>query len=277
MGGNMTDSIDEIKSIINETLHELNTLDGAIRKEKNENIQSMIKHYIALTDKMEDRRYQLYTSSLTYLSVLVALSGLLFLQANNEILQANTLNGLLLFTILWSFFITQLAYNTLIVYEYNLQSCFRYPFLRIPEYGNKWKWFYYGNKSITSINTRVLTEIEGCSYKLPYCETFLKDQKLYLIGLSEFSNHYVSETIETEIIDNIIYLYLLQVHNYYKNRFYLDLIGIRLRSFSVTLFILIFSSTAVILLFYVGLGAMIIFTFFLIVAIIICGCFHFHI
>lgn len=45
----------------------------------------------------------------------------------------------------------------------------------------------------------------------------------YLKGLHYFVVNYSEETLDSELSDNIQQLYLLQVHNYYKNKFFLRL------------------------------------------------------
>jgi hypothetical protein len=51
-----------------------------------------------------------------------------------------------------------------------------------------------------------------------------EDQLNYLQGLEKLVAEYTEETIDTELQDNIIELYSLQVQNFYKNRFYLRLL-----------------------------------------------------
>lgn len=61
----------------------------------------------------------------------------------------------------------------------------------------------------------------------------------YLRGLHAFLENYRVETLDTEIRNNIQQLYLLQVHNYYKNRFYLQLVSVLKWSVYVTLVVAI--------------------------------------
>jgi hypothetical protein len=61
----------------------------------------------------------------------------------------------------------------------------------------------------------------------------------YLRGLEAFAHNYMVEDTDRELVDNIQQLYLLQVHNYYKNRFYLQLIRIREWSIYVTIVALV--------------------------------------
>ena len=51
-----------------------------------------------------------------------------------------------------------------------------------------------------------------------------KDNSFYLEGFNLFVGNYLHETVDKEIADNLGQLYLLEVHNYYKNRFYLRLL-----------------------------------------------------
>ena len=110
-----------------------------------------------------------------------------------------------------------------IIIFHETQSVFEYPF-RSGKYGNKWKWFYYGNKSVLKIKTMpVFPSKRHAQTTIPYLE-----------GLKEFIQNYKDETIDEELSDNIQQLYLLLVHNYYKNQFHSQLTKIRLWSIRLT-------------------------------------------
>ena len=47
----------------------------------------------------------------------------------------------------------------------------------------------------------------------------------YLAGLRDFASNYCQETSDSELRDNVIQLYLRQVHSYYKNRWHLRRAG----------------------------------------------------
>ena len=97
-----------------------------------------------------------------------------------------------------------------------LQSVFKYAFLGIPKYANQWKWFYHANDEISKIKTNPFHRKAKSN----------DSEKHYLKGLSDFIEQYTNEDLESEIESNVIQLYLLKVHNYYKNKFYLQLAGI---------------------------------------------------
>ena len=120
-----------------------------------------------------------------------------------------------------SFLLINIFFVFFIIVSYQCQSRFRYPFLKLKKFGNKWKWFYYANPHIQEISRKAV---------FPSKE-FEKTQKPYLEGLREFVKNYREETLDKELSDNIQQLYLLQVHNYYKNKFFLFLVHLRLWSF----------------------------------------------
>jgi hypothetical protein len=109
------------------------------------------------------------------------------------------------------------------IYLHEKQSNFNYPFLPPnppSKFGNKWKWFYYGNDYIRQINTNAFRHRKSVT------NAFIP----YLQGLRDYVKGYKDENGDTEICSNIQQAYLLQVHNYFKNKFFLHLIKIRLWS-----------------------------------------------
>lgn len=208
--------LEHLKKGIEEEITALSKLGIEEKNCKNKDIKSMIQHYLTLTDKMEDRRTRIYNFTLQYL--IICLTGLgLLLSQRNRICD-------IIFYSIMVVLIIQIIFSGIIIILHEKQSAFRYPFLYLDEYGNKWKWFYYGNKFVLKIKTRVV-----CPSKRPDQTT-----NPYLEGLKDFIQNYKDETIDEELSDNIQHLYLLLVHNYYKNRFHLQLTGIRLWSLRVT-------------------------------------------
>ena len=111
------------------------------------------------------------------------------------------------------FLATLLMTQFIIIGIYYHQNKSDYVFLdhSLKAYANKWKWFYYGNAYIKDI----LYEKK-------------KDPKVtYAQGLNFLIENYRDENLKTEIANNIQQLYLLQVHNFYKNRYYLVLTKIQ--------------------------------------------------
>ena len=117
---------------------------------------------------------------------------------------------------------------TTLVFQF--QSWYRYPFLKLDRFGNQWKWFYYGNPEVLKIDTN------------PFNRNPDSMHNTYMKGLLYYTSKYIDENIDIEITDNVQQLYLLQVHNYFKNRFYLQLVKIWKWAFGmIILFLIIFS------------------------------------
>jgi len=196
-------SEEDLLTQIGSTLKSLLELDADSKKQKNEDVKKMIAYFNQLTQDIEERRSRLIESSWQTLTILVAASGILIaIKPPTNI----RIPVLVVFSI-------QIFFSILKLIEYQWQSAYRYPFLSINEYGNKWKWFYYGNPFITNIDTN------------PFRKSVKKEKSIYpyLQGLGYFLENYKAETPDSELVNNIVQLYLLQVHNYYKNRFYLRL------------------------------------------------------
>lgn len=187
---------------INNDLAKLNGLDKDQKIRINEDIKKMISYYNQLTDQIESRRTRLVESSWQTLTILIAASGLLI---------AAKLTWIILYPALIIFGI-QIIFAIAKLHEYQAQSGFKYPFNN-SGFGNKWKWFYHANPFIKSINPNPFQkENENQKNLLPYLE-----------GLRFFVESYTNETIDKELQNNIKQLYLLQVHNFYKNKFFLRL------------------------------------------------------
>lgn len=65
---------------------------------------------------------------------------------------------------------------------------------------------------------------------------------------------YTEETIDTELQDNIIQLYSLQVQNFYKNRFYLHLLKYDRYTPLIILIMVLLYLIAILLLSYISPG-----------------------
>jgi len=192
----------KLSELIKEDLYRLSSLPEEQKNKINEDVKMMISYYNNLTDKVEERRIKLTNSSWQKMTIMVATLNLLYLtHIPNKILYPI----ILIFVVNFVFEIAKLI-------EYHFQSKFVYPFNK-SGFGNKWKWFYYGNEYITNINTNPFINKPDDT----------KDIENYIKGLHVFLSKYSNETIDDELADNIQQLYLLQVHNYYKNKFYLRL------------------------------------------------------
>jgi len=205
----------KLKDDISAEVSALQSLSNDKKLEKNSNIISMIRHYIGMSDKVEDRRGRIRTFTLQMLAIWVAaviLLTALYLDKNTDI-------NLVFFTATLSLFIGQILFCLYSAFIYEKQSGFRYPFLwpDAEEYGNKWKWFYYSSKPLQRISTKTIKESKTVGTTIePYLESY-----------RDFIQQYRLENLDSEIIDNIQQLHLLRVHNYFKNKFFLQLTDIQ--------------------------------------------------
>jgi len=196
---------------ISDILKQVEDLGDAERSRKNNDIKGMINYYNGLTDKIEDRRVRINNFSLQILAVSLAA---LVVMITSDKLKTDSDMELIMFggaiVILVTFVISSLCTSFLFI----RQGSFRYPFLKMKGLGtNQWKWFYYGNEEVQKINRNAIWPAEEAG----------KTHIPYLKGLKYFVESYKAESPKEEIRNNIQQLYLLQVHNYYKNKFYLQL------------------------------------------------------
>lgn len=194
--------IQDLHSAIEVNLNEIQNLSDQQKQNLDIDIKEMITYYNKMTDQIEGRRQKLVDSSEKTITIIIAASGLLI---------ALRLPFIWLFPIL-IVFVIQLIYAIVKVIEYQAQSSFKYPFNN-SSYGNCWKWFYYGNPSIVKITPDPFKSKSKNQ----------KDLLSYLGGFNYFLMNYRSETSDQEIRNNLQQLYLLQVHNFYKNKFFLRL------------------------------------------------------
>ncbi len=195
---------------VEESITKLLLLTSAEKKTMNKEIISKICYFNNLTDKIEDRRSKIQTFSYQYVAILLTILGVLI---SNKISFSTSVN-LLIYLCLG----TQIFITILIIITYYFQSNFHYPFNDIEDYSNQWKWFYKGNKHIQKMKRSPL-------YTQNHKES--KSNIHYLEGLKFIIDKYTAENLDTDLKNNIIQLYLLQAHNYYKNKFFLQLTNIR--------------------------------------------------
>lgn len=194
--------LQSISELIDKRLELLKGLSIEEKKAKNEDVKKMVEYFNKLTDNIENRRIRAAETTWQTLGILVTAFGVIVALDIISLLQ------IFIFIVLG----IQIIFSFARIFEYQKQSKFRYPFLELKNYSNKWKWFYYANPFITKINT------DPWSSRL-----IAEDREYYLEGLEFFISRYTEEDINKEISDNLIQLYLLQVHNYFKNKFYLRL------------------------------------------------------
>jgi hypothetical protein len=207
-----------------QTISQLSNIGEKELSRKNDDVKRMIDYYNNLTDSVENRRNKIYDFNLQYLAILLTASGVLY-SIKDKFADWIWIGVCVLL-------LTQTFFAALIITLYEIQSKYRYPFLNLPEYGNKWKWFYYGNPFITKIDRDVMFPSSNDeNTKIPY-----------LNGLEYFVSNYSKENLGKEFEDNLQQLYLLQVHNYYKNQFYLSLVWFRLISLKISVlgFLIVF-------------------------------------
>jgi len=198
----------EIKKEVKQKLKEITQLEDNLKKNKNEDIKQMIKYYRNMTVETEDRRTRLNSVNLQTLAI--SITAIVWVITNCQKFD-NIHLGDIYYTFILLTLITLAGTSLISIFCFSLQSAFKYPFSKLKEFGNQWKWFYLGNEEILNINAN-LNPLSKKNWK--------NSLKPYLKGLSIFLNNYEKEDLNKEITDNIKQLYLLQVHNYYKNKFY---------------------------------------------------------
>jgi len=215
-------NIFEIEKSISQELQLFKDFDKKNKEAKNNDIKSMIRYYINLTNDIEARRTRIHSFTLQMLAICITAIILLHTQSQK-------IEPILYNIVIWILYV-QIIFSFFSAYIYERQSGFNYTFLNLKKYGNKWKWFYYGNKEILKINTNVMKK----------SKKFNETKEPYLKGFKNFIHNYRKENLYEEILNNLQQLYLLQVHNYYKNKFYLQLTKIRKYSlYSIIVIIII--------------------------------------
>jgi hypothetical protein len=160
-----------LKKEVTEEVTGFKSLTKSEKQKKNENIISMIRHYIDMSDKVEDRRGRVRTFTLQTLAIWVAATILLvalYLDKDADI-------NLIFFVVTLSILIVQILFCFYSAFIYEKQSGFRYPFLwpEVEEYGNTWKWFYYASKPIQRISTKTIKKSNTFNVTVePYLESY---------------------------------------------------------------------------------------------------------
>ena len=191
------------------------SLDSERRKEKIQDAIRMIEFHRAGTDAIEERRNRVYENALTIMGAIVAAFAIVF-SLNNTVASSRFV------IVLISFLCAQFFVQLMIVVWYYIQSAKKYPFNNTEiidaKYSNQWKWFYHGHEDVNSMPLTTLSFWE---------KNEEKTSEKYLSGLEKTINTHLSEKEEDEYVSAITQMYLLMVHNAYKNRFYLELINIQ--------------------------------------------------
>jgi len=183
----------------------------------NEDVKEKIAHFISMSETVDTKRVAIYNFSLQYLLFQAMLATIVFTSITS-------IYKFIPLMIILSQSVVALA----VIFKYIRQDKCDYIFVKhesLKNYSNKWKWFYYGNSNISNI-------IIGASSD----EDKNKSADAYLKGLTLMVNNYTADSLEEDVKDNIQQLYLLQVHNYYKNKFYMQLAAVYKHIFIAAVF-----------------------------------------
>lgn len=192
-----------------------------------EDARKTIEHYLKITTETEKRRTDLYTFSLKMFTFAIsAIFAILGLRSNQTV---NTLIGSEIVKYITLFIATIITPSTITIILYYLQSTFKYPFNELDGVSNQWKWFYYGNEHIKGISTSSFIFKDKT-----------KDIESYIDGLKYFTEKYITSKAADTAKINIIQAYLLQVHNYYKNKWVMQLNNVWKYSICFSTIIVIF-------------------------------------
>ncbi len=210
----MDTEIEEIQQAAIAAVEEVATLPPEPLAAKLADIKQMIGHYIGMTNEIETRRERHYEFTLLFIAVLVPAFALVIADRHRLGLLATWLAG--------GWLAVQLAFAAVSIFVYHAQSRYSYPFLKLKGVANQWKWFYYGNPAVTEIKTDsvfgpILHRKDAASSTIPY-----------LKGLRDFASWYTAENPKSETVAALKQLYLLQVHNYYKNQWHKQLYAVSL-------------------------------------------------
>ena len=210
-----------IKDIIKNYDCQREKLKGLPKQAKEEiydETSQLIEYFENMSSKAEERRSSIYNSAANNLNLIVAFLTLVVT------VNISKTDLFLYFVPAYIFAILSLVNAIVLIIVFWMQSTCKYVTkdARLKDYGNYWKRFYYGNEYITNISTslKIHSKVSGSDQNNAFDE---ESVAAYLQGLNFIMEEYVSEDIDTKIEKNIKQLYLMQVHNYYKNRYNLSL------------------------------------------------------
>lgn len=238
-------SVDNIINNYNETVKQIDKLNDEAKKEIYRETSELIEYYENMTSKAEDKRGSIHGSAVKSLNLIVAFLTL--------VITINVSNTALLpyFIPIYVFASISLINALTIMSVYWMQSSCKYVSkdTRLTEYGNYWKRFYYGNKEILKISTSLKKnyfKVSGKNQNNAFDEASVE---AYLCGLDFMVTKYVKETLNEKVENNIKQLYLMQVLNYYKNRYNMFLTSIN-NYFTVIKIVSVVLSIIAVLIFY---------------------------
>lgn len=199
----------------------LNDLDDNQKNDIYNETSELIEYYENMSSKAEDKRSSIYASAVNSLNLIIAFLTLVI-----------TINvkdkGLVPFFIpIYVFAAISLINELFVIIVYWMQSSCKYisKDSRLTNYGNYWKRFYYGNEEILNISTSLKNffKVSGKNQNNAFDEDSVH---AYLRGLNFMIDRYTKETHQERVEKNIKQLYLMQVLNYYKNRYNMYLTSI---------------------------------------------------
>ncbi|MEO0198410.1 MAG: hypothetical protein ABIM18_03925 [candidate division WOR-3 bacterium] len=209
----------DINSITEEVEAQLKRMKSLGIEDKNrlfEYVIWMIEFQTSLTQDVERRRENLYHFTYLLLGGGVAIYSWLFNKVPSSF-------------ICYFLAIPYLVPLIFVLILFEVQSGYFYVTKEIDRdrnynvYGNQPNWFYYGNKEILKIKTSLV-------YSLPFFRNKVTGNlDAFLSGLRKSVEEFRkdAESVDVRLEKAIKQFYVLQVHNYYKNRFYLQLNAVR--------------------------------------------------
>jgi len=203
--------IKELRESVESELDGLGLLSKEDKETKNADIKDMIRYYLSMTQDMDARLTKWHDVGLQVLGISLAAFGVLLTQYREF---GFFLFGKIVFVQLLLVLILLAGASFLICFLYGKQQSFnKYPFNMMPESWNQWKWFYYGNRVLLEISTGAVVRRRSSK----------KTVIPFLKGAKEYFSKYRQEDLDGELKSNLKQLYIHQVLNYYKNRWFLQL------------------------------------------------------
>ena len=217
-------NIDSIKKSYEETAKKISELNDGEKEEIYRETSELIEYYENMTSKAEDKRSSIYNSAINSSNLIIAfLTLVITVNVKNSDLS-------LYFIPVYAFLGLSLLNALIVMIVYWMQSSCKYVTKdnRLKDYGNYWKRFYYGNEEILKISTSLknFNKVSGENQNNAFDE---ESVEAYLCGLNFMVKKFTNETINEKVENNIKQLYLMQVLNYYKNRYNMCLSSINNR------------------------------------------------
>lgn len=212
---------EKIKHEYDEKIEELNKLDDNQKNDIYNETSELIEYYENMSSKAEDKRNSIYASAVNSLNLIIAFLTLVIT------INVKMINLVPFFIPIYVFAAISLINELFIIVVYWMQSSCKYISKdnRLKSYGNYWKRFYYGNEEILKISTSLKNffKVSGKNQNNAFDEDSVN---AYLRGLNFMIERYSKETNQEKVEKNIKQLYLMQVLNYYKNRYNMSLTSI---------------------------------------------------